>query len=52
MHAGLAAALAGFADPSVFVDLDLALRRAAGTTRLHSWHRRHDAGVTALHGRR
>jgi hypothetical protein len=48
VHADLAAALAGFADPIAHVDLDLALRHPAGTTRLNSWHRRHGAGITAV----
>ena len=48
VHAELAAALAGFADPLAHVDLDLALRRPAGTVRLHSWQRLHTTGVTAV----
>ncbi len=48
VHADLVAALAGFADPVAHVDLDLVLRHAAGTSRLSSWQRRHDSGVTAV----
>ncbi|MGI8645040.1 MAG: hypothetical protein ACR2JD_01765, partial [Nocardioides sp.] len=51
LDASMCGALAGFARPDVFVDLDLGVRREAapgGVARFRAWHRHRDAQVVAV----
>jgi hypothetical protein len=48
VHPEAAGAMAVFAAPQVVVDLDLAVRRAGGGPRLHSWQRFNEGVVTSL----